>query len=261
MRTSTPTLTLPPVGLGTMGIGDPETIATALEVGYRHLDTAQIYDNEGVVGEGFALSDVPRDDLTVATKVWADSLAPEAVHETTDESLGRLGLETIDLLYVHRPIETYEPDRTLPAFDDLREAGTIEHVGLSNFSVAQLEEALEILESPIAAHQVEYHPLFQPTELLEHAQEHDYLLVAYSPLAAGRLEEVDAVVAVAEKHDTTPEAVSLAWLSAKDNLVTIPKASRRDHLEANLAALDVELDAEDHDRIDGIEREVEIFPE
>ncbi|WP_276254512.1 aldo/keto reductase [Halomontanus rarus] len=256
-----PTLTLPPVGLGTMGIDDPDVVATALEVGYRHLDTAQIYDNESVVGEGLARSDRPREELTVATKVWADSLEPDAVRETTAESLERLGLETVDLLYVHRPIETYEPERTLPAFDELRKKGTIDHVGLSNFSVAELKAAREILESPIAAHQVEYHPLFQPTELLEHAREHDYQLVAYSPLAAGRLEEVDAVVAVAQKHDTSPEAVSLAWLCAKDNLVTIPKASSRAHLEANLAALELDLDAEDRERIDGIEREVEIFPE
>ncbi|MFP9192826.1 aldo/keto reductase [Natrialbaceae archaeon A-CW1-1] len=252
---------LPPVGLGTMGIDDPDVVATALEVGYRHLDTAQIYDNETVVGEGIARSDVPRSELTVATKVWADSLSPEAVRRSTDESLERLGLETIDLLYVHRPIDTYDPERTLPAFDALRTNGLIEHVGLSNFSVAELETARSILEAPIAAHQIEFHPLFQSPELLAHARDHGYPVVAYSPLAGGRVRDLESVCAVADRHDTTPEAVALAWVLAHDGVRAIPKASSRDHLEANLSATDIDLEAADVAAIDGIDRTEELFPE
>lgn len=252
---------LPPIGLGTMGIDEPDVIATALELGYRHLDTAQIYGNEDVVGEGIARSDVPRDEVHVATKVWADSLAPDAVRRTTDESLERLGLDAVDLLYVHRPIETYDPDRTLPAFEELLESGVAGGVGLSNFSVGNLETARAVLEAPIAAHQVEYHPLFQPDDLLARAREHGYPLVAYSPLANGRAREIDAVVAVADEHDATPEAVCLAWLAAKDGVVPIPKASSREHLAANLEALALELAAADHERLDGIERTEAIFPE
>ncbi|TYL40230.1 aldehyde oxidoreductase [Natronococcus pandeyae] len=252
---------LPSIGLGTMGIDDPDTIATALELGYDHLDTAQIYENEAVVGEGLARSDVPREDVLVATKVWADSLAPEDVHRTTEESLERLGLDRVDLLYVHRPIETYDPERTLPAFDELSDEGTIGGVGVSNFSVPELETAQDVLEEPIAAHQVEYHPLFQPKDLLAHAREHGYPLVAYSPLANGRAGEIDAVVAVAESHETTPEAVCLAWLAAKDGVVTIPKSSSREHLEANLEALELDLESDELERIDAIERTEELFPE
>ncbi|MDG5817687.1 aldo/keto reductase [Natronococcus sp. A-GB7] len=252
---------LPPIGLGTMGIEDPDTIATALECGYGHLDTAQIYGNETVVGEGLARSSVPREDVVVATKVWADSLAPDDVHRTTEESLERLGLEGVDLLYVHRPIEAYEPERTLPAFDELYDEGTIGGVGLSNFSVAELETAADVLEAPIAAHQVEYHPLFQPEDLLAHARENGYPLVAYSPLANGRAGEIDAVVAIAERHETTPEAVCLAWLAAKDGVVPIPKASSREHLEANLEALELELESDELERIDAVERTEELFPE
>lgn len=252
---------LPPIGLGTMGIDDPDVIATALELGYEHLDTAQIYENEAVVGEGVARSGVPREEVNVATKVWADSLEPDAVRRTTAESLERLGLESVDLLYVHRPIETYEPEATLPAFDELYEAGVIGGVGLSNFTREELEVAQRILNAPIAAHQVEYHPLFQPETLLDHAREHGYPLVAYSPLANGRAGEIDEVVAVAERHDATPEAVCLAWLAAKEGVVPIPKASSRAHLEANLEAQDLELDSVDCDRIDGIARTEELFPE
>ena len=254
-------MNLPPVGLGTMGIDDPDVIATAIDLGYRHLDTAQIYDNEAVVGDGIARSDVPREELTVATKVWADSLEPEAVHESTAASLDRLGLERVDLLYVHRPIETYDPERTLPAFDALRTAGQIDHVGLSNFTPDELETAASILEAPIAAHQVEFHPLFVEAELLEHAREHDYPLVAYSPLAGGRVGEFEPVVSIAERYDRTPETVALAWALAHDGVRVIPKASSRGHLEANLAAPAVELEADDVAAIDGIERTEELFPE
>ncbi|ELY93185.1 aldo/keto reductase [Natrialba chahannaoensis JCM 10990] len=244
-----------------MGIDDPDVIETALEYGYRHLDTAQIYGNEAVVGDGLAQSAVPREDVTVATKVWADSLAPDDVHRTTAESLDRLGLDAVDLLYVHRPIEAYEPDRTLSAFDELYKERTIGGVGLSNFSVSELETARDTLDAPIAAHQVEFHPLFQPDELLAHAREHGYPLVAYSPLANGRTREIDTVVDIAEAHDTTPEAVCLAWLLAKDGVVMIPKSSSVDHLRANLEAQELNLSLDERERIDAIDRTEELFPE
>ena len=253
--------TLRPIGLGTMGIDDPETIATAIELGYDHLDTAQIYDNEKVVGQGVERSSLDREDLFVATKVWVDKLASEAVVDSTQASLKRLGMESVDLLYVHRPRGDYEPAETLPAFDELRDSEHIEHVGVSNFTVRQLDRVRDHLKAPIFANQVEYHPLYQPEAALEDAREHEYYLVAYSPLANGRAGNIPEVVEVAEKHDATPEAICLAWLTAKDNVVAIPKASSETHLRANLEAADLELDPEDHDAIDGIEREDEIFPE
>jgi 2,5-diketo-D-gluconate reductase B len=243
-----------------MGLEDPEAISTALAVGYRHLDTAQIYDNEAVVGEGLAVSPVPREDVLVATKVWADNLAAEDVRESTLASREKLGVDTIDLLYVHRPIETYDPQETLPAFDNLRADGVIRGVGVSNFTVAELDEAIEILDSPLVAHQTEYHPLFRRPELLEHARDHGYRLVAYSPLAGGKVFEMPEVTAVAEKHGASEAAVAIAWLRAKD-VVVIPKASSRTHLAANLEAAELELDEEDVARIDAIEREEELFPE
>jgi 2,5-diketo-D-gluconate reductase B len=251
---------IPAVGLGTMGIEDPEAVSTALDVGYRHLDTAQIYENEAVVGEGLAASPVSREDVLVATKVWADSLAAEEVRESTLESRERLGVDTIDLLYVHRPIETYDPATTLPAFDRLRADGVIRGVGVSNFTVAELDAAVEILDSPLVAHQTEYHPLFRRPELLDHAREYGYRLVAYSPLAGGKVFELPEITAVAEKHGASEAAVAVAWLRAKD-IAVIPKASSRAHLAANLQAAELELDEEDVARIDAIEREEELFPE
>jgi len=248
---------LPPVGLGTMGIDDPGVVAAALDVGYRHVDTAQIYDNEGVVGDG--LADADRDDLLVATKLWTDSLAADAVRVGTERSLDRLGLDALDLLYVHRPRGDYDPETTLPALERVREAGLTDHVGLSNFTLDQLTTAAEYVD--IAAHQVEFHPFFRQEALLAHAQREDYTLVAYSPLAGGLVFEDPTIRAVAEAHDTTPAAVAIAWVTSHEPAVTIPKASSRDHLEANLDAADLELSDAEIDRIDAIDRAEELFPE
>jgi len=256
---------LPSIGLGTMGIDDPEPVATALSLGYRHLDTARIYGNEAVVGDGLAdgldASDVDREAVTVATKLWIDDLGADDVAPTARESADLLGVATLDLLYVHRPRGAYDPAETLPALDRLVDEGVVREVGVSNFEIDDLDRALDVLDAPLAAHQTELHPLFYRPELLEHAREHGYAVVAYSPLAGGRVSEVDAVVDVAEAHDATPEAVAIAWATAKEPVVAIPKASSERHLRANLAAADIELTDEEIAAIDAVEREEELFPE
>jgi len=248
---------LPPVGLGTMGIDEPSVVAAALDAGYRHVDTAQIYDNEAVVGDG--LAGVDRDDFLVATKLWTDSLAADAVRAGTERSLDRLGLDTVDLLYVHRPRGDYDPATTLPALERVRDAGLTDHVGLSNFTPDQLRTASEYVD--VDAHQVEFHPFFRQETLVAHAQRHDYPLVAYSPLAGGLVFEDPTISAIAERHDTTPAAVAIAWVTSYENVVTIPKASSPEHLKANLAAADLELTPDDVARIEAIDREEELFPE
>ncbi|ELZ39647.1 aldo/keto reductase [Halorubrum californiense DSM 19288] len=262
---------LPPVGLGTMGIDDPDAVAAALSLGYRHLDTARIYDNEAVVGGGLATwlagdagaaaGNRDRDDVTVATKLWIDDLAADAVGPAARESAARLGVDALDLLYVHRPRGDYDPEATLPAIDRLVDDGLVRNVGVSNFELPDLDRTIEVLGRPPAAHQTELHPLFFGPELLEHAREHGYPVVAYSPLAGGRVREIDAVVEVAEAHGTTPETVAIAWAAAKDPVVTIPKASSEAHLRANLAAADLELTGSEVAAIDAVEREAELFPE
>jgi len=152
---------LPELGLGTYDITDhevcAESVETALEVGYRHVDTAEGYDNERAVGEGIAAADVDREDVFVATKVSSENLAREDVLEHARASADRLGVETLDLLYVHWPIRAYDPEGTLAALDELYDEGLVRHVGLSNFLPGQLDEALDRLEAPLFAHQVECH--------------------------------------------------------------------------------------------------------
>jgi len=244
-----------------MGTDDPEVIEAAIDLGYRHLDTARIYENEAVVGAAVAASDVPREELLVATKLWVTDLAADDVGRSARESLDRLGLEYVDLLYVHRPRGAYDPAGTLPALDALVDEGLVREVGLSNFSAEDLETARDHLETPVAAHQVEHHPLFRRAELVEDAREHGYPLVAYSPLASGKAFDLPAVREAAEAHGVSPAAVCLAWVLAREGVVAVPKASSEPHLRANLEAADLRLSDAEIARIDAIEREEELFPE
>ena len=250
--------TFPTLGLGTWKNTDPdgcaESVATALDVGYRHVDTAQAYDNEEYVGEGIRRSSVDREDVFLATKVSSGNLAYEDVLESTEKSLDRLGVERVDLLYVHWPTNTYVAEETLPAFDELRDEGKIRHVGVSNFEPAQLEEANDFLDAPIFANQVEMHPLCQQEELVEYARDDGHWLVAYSPLARGSVFDVEEVVEVAEKHDVTPAQVCIAWLLQKDRVAAIPKSASDEHIVENWEAQRLDLDPRDVEKIDSINR-------
>ncbi|WP_336024939.1 aldo/keto reductase [Halobellus salinisoli] len=250
-------MALPPLGFGTYKLTDPEAaptaVSTAVDLGYDHVDTAQSYGNEELVAEGLARADRDADDVFVSTKLDTANLAYDDVLSTARESADRLGVDSIDLLYVHWPIDTYDPEETLPALDELVDDGVVDNVGLSNFRPDQLEDAIERLDAPLAAHQVEMHPLLPQRELHELAVESGHRLVAYCPIARNRVAEVDAIVDVAEKHDATPAQVSLAWLMAKENVTAIPKSGTPAHIRENYGALDVDLDAEDVAAVDAVE--------
>ncbi|MFB6081681.1 MAG: aldo/keto reductase [Halanaeroarchaeum sp.] len=247
------------LGFGTYSLtGDEgrEVVAAAIGAGYRHLDTARLYGNETKVGDAIDAADVPREDLLVATKV-AHFEEPEKtqsyVRSAVEESFERLGVDHIDLLYHHWRRDRAEIETVLPVLEEFVEDGRVDHLGVSNYTVDDVEFAREIVDVPIAANEVEMHPLLPQRELREHHADRDIDVVAYSPLAQGRVFEEDAISAVAEKHGVHEAVVSLAWLLEKD-AVPIPRTSSVDHLESNLAARDVVLDEEDVARIDGIER-------
>jgi 2,5-diketo-D-gluconate reductase B len=246
------------LGLGTWQNTDPdacaESVRQALEMGYRHVDTAQAYDNETAVGEGIARADVAREDVFLATKVWTSNLAHDDVIHTVTQSLDRLGVDYVDLLYVHWPADEYDPEDTLSAFDQLYDDGLVENVGVSNFEPRHLDEAQEILDAPLFANQVEMHPLLQQDDLVAYATENDVNLVAYSPLARGKVFDVPEIQAVAEKHDASAAQVSLAWLLQRDGVAAIPKASSEAHIRDNWGARDLQLDDEDVAKIEGIDQ-------
>ncbi len=247
---------MPILGLGTWQNTDPEqcaeSVRTALEMGYRHVDTAQIYENEAAVGEGIASAAVDRDDIFLATKVGTRKLSYDDVIETTEESLEKLGVDAVDLLYVHWPIRTYDPEETLPAFDALYDDGLIDRVGVSNFEPAQLEEAVEVLDAPVFANQVELHPLLPQDHVREACAAHDVEVVAYSPLARGGVFDQPQLSEVASNHGVSEAQVSLAWMREK-GVTAIPKATGRDHIEDNWGSLALELEDEDVELIDSIE--------
>jgi 2,5-diketo-D-gluconate reductase B len=248
---------MPALGLGTWQNEDPEqcaeSVATALETGYRHVDTAQIYDNEAAVGQGIERADVDREDVFLATKIWIDNLAYDDVLETAEESLDRLGVDSVDLLYVHWPARAYDPEETLAAFDELHDDGTIDRVGVSNFEPGQVDEAIDHLDAPLFANQVELHPFLPQDELREHCADRDVELVAYSPLARGEVFDDPTIGEIAEKHGVSEAQVSLAWLREK-GVTAIPKATSAGHIRDNWSSLELRLDPEDVERIDAIER-------
>jgi 2,5-diketo-D-gluconate reductase B len=248
---------LPAVGIGTYDTDHNtcrECVTYALNAGYRHVDTAEMYENEAAVGDAVAAADVDREDVFVATKVHSRNLAYNDVLEHARASREKLGVDVLDLLYVHWPIRAYDPADTLAAFDELHDRGLIRRVGLSNFTPELLDEARSHLDAPVFAHEVECHPLLQQDELREYAREHDHYLVAYSPLAKGRVTDVPELVDIAEKHDATPAQVSLAWLLSRENVAVIPKSTSETHIRENLEARDLSLDPVDVERIDAIDR-------
>ncbi|WP_435144700.1 aldo/keto reductase [Halobaculum sp. P14] len=249
---------MPMLGLGTWQNDDPEecrtAVQTALETGYRHVDTAQIYGNEAAVGDGIERADVDREDVFLATKVWTDNLAPEDVRETTEESLDRLGVDSVDLLYVHWPAGEYDAEATLGAFNELYDDGRIDRIGVSNFLPEQVETAVDVSDAPIFANQVELHPLLQQEALREACADLGVEVVGYSPLARGDVFDVPVLSEVAEKHGVSEAQVSLAWLREK-GVTAIPKATSESHIRDNWGSLGVDLDDEDVAAIDGIETE------
>ena len=248
---------VPTIGLGTFEIDPGETegaVGDALDAGYRHIDTAKMYDNEEEVGLGIKASGVDRDEIWVTTKVWMEDYAPDDLRESTETSLRKLGLDSVDLLLLHwPPAEGAELRPALDTLKQLRDEGKISQLGVSNFPGYMLREALEA-EPEIFANQVEYHAKLSQNELLEIAAEHDLLIEAYAPLSgsAGDLVDEALLKEIAEAHGATPGQVALAWLAQQDRVVLLPRSTDAGRRRENLAALEVELTDEERQRIDGL---------
>jgi len=241
---------IPAIGLGTWKLRGKEcerTVRSALEVGYRHIDTAAFYDNEDEVGQ--AISDFNSDRLFITTKVWKDSLRYGDFKRSTEDSLIRLGLERVDLLLIHWPNPEVPIEETLEAMHDLVDEGKVEHIGVSNFSKEQLDRAIEKSSYPLVNNQVEYHLGQDRDGLLKYCRDNSVSLTAYSPLGKGDVLGNETVRNLAAKYGKTPGQIALKWLIEQDNVIAIPKASSRDHLEENIDLFDWELAGEDIEEI------------
>ncbi|WP_254535414.1 aldo/keto reductase [Halomarina litorea] len=243
---------VPAVGLGTWRLtGDAcfEAVSTALDAGYRHLDTAQAYGNERQVGEAVRASDVDREDVFLTTKLSGGNRAYDDVMRSVQGSLAKLGTSYLDLLLIHNPNRRVPLAETLDAMDELVEDGTVRHVGVSNFGVDRLDEARSLADAPIFTDQVQFHPFWDQTDLLDYCAIHDVLLTAYSPLGHGGVLTDTVVREVADAHGKSPAQVALRWALQHENVVAIPKATSREHIEANLDVFDFELTDEEVARI------------
>jgi 2,5-diketo-D-gluconate reductase B len=245
---------VPSLGLGTWRLSGEEcarVVADALSAGYRHIDTAEMYANEEHVGEGIKNSGVRREDIFLATKVWSNHLRRDDVLRVADESLRKLRVEYLDLFMIHWPGST-PLGETLGAMNELKEAGKIRHIGVSNFSASLVEEASEHAE--IFANQVSYSPYEDQSELREQAENMDYLLTAYSPIAKGRVANDSTLAEIGEKYGKTPVQITLRWLVQQNKVAAIPKASSEERLKANLAVSDFELSEEEMGRVFALAR-------
>ena len=246
---------VPVLGLGTWqleGKACERAVEAALDMGYRHVDTAQLYGNEAEVGRALRASGIPREEIFLTTKVWMESLDRASVLRTAGESLRRLDTDYVDLLLIHWPSKTVPLEETLGAFRQLRDDGKAKSIGVSNFPPSLLRRAVEI--APIVCNQVEFHPYLDQAELLGLAREHDLLLTAYSPLARGEVSQDGTLQEIGKRHGKTPSQVTLRWLVQQDHVAAIPKASSPGHLRANLEIFDFVLSEEEMRRISELDR-------
>jgi len=261
---------VPPLGLGTFRMTDfrecESAVRTALEIGYRHIDGAEAYQNEESLGEAIRNSDVPRDDLFVTTKILHPSLTERydenGIVDAALTSMNRLGVESVDLFYgVHWPggqHPVYDVDSLVSACERLYEAGKFDYFGLSNMTPELIEEIRAATDLTVDAIQCEMHPLLPQKPLRSYAQSRGIDFVAYAPLTGGRALKIPQVQYVAEKKDLSEAQVCLAWALHK-GVTPIPKSCSPDHLIENWEAQMVKLDPEDIRRIDGISKRKRIY--
>lgn len=251
-------LRMPRLGFGTWRLSGREcqrAVESALELGYRHIDTGQMYGNETEVGAAIAASGVKREELHVTTKVWNDSLAADRLRAAMASSLDKLGLAYVDLYLIHWP----SPDMDLPAALEtmmaLQQEGKTRKIGVANFNVALLRQAVEEIRAPIAAVQFEYHVTLRQPPLLEYLRGQGIPIIAYSPLAKGQLTDDPDLRRIADKHEATPSQVALAWLWAQPDVALIPKSTRRERQKENMEATGLRLDAEDMRALDALPKD------
>jgi diketogulonate reductase-like aldo/keto reductase len=237
---------IPTLGFGTWELrGDTarKLVESALEIGYRHIDTAQMYGNEAEVGAALKAGGLPREEIFVTTKVWPDNFRRGDLERSADQSLARLGLTYVDLLLLHWPSPDVPLAETMEALNAVAERGQARHIGVSNFNTARIDEAVRRSARPLVTNQVEYHPFLSQDPVLARCRERGMSLTAYCPLARGRVFSDPTLARVASAHGKGPGQVALRWLVQQDGVIAIPRSSSAAHARANFAIDGFELTA------------------
>src|SRR5258708_1023872 len=243
---------LPRLGLGTFRMqGDVcrAAVESALSLGYRHIDTAEMYGNEDAIGAALAAARISREDLHVTTKVWHENLAPDAIRRAFDASLKKLRLDHVDLYLVHWPSKNMNLPAIFETLLKLKQQGRTRAIGVANFNIARLKTVVEEIKVPIACNQIEYHVMLDQTKVAKYLAAKSIPLVAYAPLAQGRAASDETLISIGRKHGASAVQVALKWLLDQDGVAAIPKASRAESQRANLDALKLKLDDEDRKAI------------
>ncbi len=246
---------IPALGFGTWQLSGKvaqSMVESALAIGYRHIDTAQMYGNEREVGAGIQASGVPREDIFLTTKVWPDRFRAADFRRSVEESLERLGLPFVDLLLLHWPNPSVPLKETMGALDEARELGRARHVGVSNFTTRLIDEALGCARSPLVTDQVEYHPFLGQKAVIEKLRGHGMALTAYCPLARGRVFGNATLETIAGRHGKTVGQVALRWLVQQPGVIAIPRSSKPEHARSNFEIFDFDLTPTEMQQIEAL---------
>ena len=234
---------IPLVGFGTWELRGrlcARIVEQALRLGYRHIDTAEMYDNEREVGEAVRASGVKRHEVFVTTKIWPSHFASRALERATKDSLVRLRLSEVDLLLLHWPNPRVPLAETLGALCKVKEMGLTRHIGVSNFTVALIEEAVRLAAEPLVCNQIEMHPFLDQSKVTAACRAHGMAVIAYSPIARGNAKNDALLTRIARVHGKSAAQVSLRYLVQQD-VAVIPRTSKVERLSENLAVFDFEL--------------------
>jgi diketogulonate reductase-like aldo/keto reductase len=240
---------IPAIGLGTWELrGEAATrcVATALGAGYRHIDTASSYDNAEAVGEGLRIGGVPRGDVFLTTKVWPTDIAEGDLQRSVEASLKSLAVDYVDLALIHWPSKTVPLAESIKALNEVHARGLARNIGVSNFTVALVEEAVALSDRPLACNQVEYHPYLNQDRVLAACRRNGLAFVSYCPLASGSDPFAQpAIVDAATAHGKTPAQITLRWHVQQESVVAIPRSQNDARIGENFDVFDFELtDAE-----------------
>jgi 2,5-diketo-D-gluconate reductase B len=242
---------IPAVGLGTWDLRGrvcARIVEQALRQGYRHIDTAEMYDNEREVGEGLRASGVPRDEVFITTKVWRDHLAPRELEQAGKESLARLRLSEVDLLLIHWPNPRIPLAETIGALCRMKQAGFARHIGVSNFTVPLIEEAVRLAIEPLVNNQIEWHPYLDQGKVVAACRQHGLAVTAYSPIARGRAVNDDDLRRIGVRHHKSAGQVGLRFL-IQEGAIVIPRTSKLERLAENFSVFNFTLDAAEMNQI------------